>query len=215
MLTLVTRDLGKVAVLARGARKSTKRFRGSLELFSVLRAEIGHGRGEVLPLTGATLVRAFRSLIADFAKMEAAGKALELVRDVAQPSEPDARLFDTAVAMLALLDGLEVMREEAMLAFTLRLCAIIGLAPRLDRCAMCGTVAPSGKAALFDPRMSSIVCRSCGGGPLRLSGAARARASRSLGAKWTDEGEAKWGEPEKREVGRLVSAMRGEHLERR
>ncbi len=147
--------------------------------------------------------------------MEAAGKALELVRSVAQDAEPDARLFETAVAMLALLDGLPAAREEASLAFLLRLCAVIGLSPRLDRCATCGTVAPVGKAALFDPRMSSIICRACGGGPLRLSGPARARASRCLGARWTEEGKDEWAESERKEIERLATAMRREHLDRR
>jgi DNA repair protein RecO (recombination protein O) len=214
ILTLLTRDLGKLAVMARGARKSQKRFAGALEPFAVLRAEVAVGRGEVSRLASATLLQPFPGILAALSKMQAGGRALELVR-TALPSGPvDARLFEVCVALFELLDAADAVREEHELAFTVRLAALLGFAPRVDRCVRCEASAPDGKAALFDPRASAIVCRACGGAPLKLSGAAR-RLLGALGTEgWATLARSEWPESARDEVRRVAHGLVASHLVR-
>ena len=47
IVTLMTRDFGKVAALARGARRSGRRFGGGLGLFGVGEAQLTQRRGEL------------------------------------------------------------------------------------------------------------------------------------------------------------------------
>ena len=94
------------------------------------------------------------------------------MREVVAPRSPEPRLLE---ALEALFEALEIdARQELLLAFELRVLALVGLAPGLDACAPCGRAAPQGRSALFDPRAGSIVCTRCGGGPLKLGGALRA-----------------------------------------
>lgn len=214
IVTLLARDLGKLAVMARSARKSQKRFGGALEPFAVLTAEVAVGRGEVSRLASASIRRTFPSILGNLAKMQAGGRALELVRE-ALPSGPvDARLFDACVALFEMLDAADAARDEHELAFTVRLAALLGFAPRVDRCARCGAIAPDGKAALFDPRASSVVCRACGGAPLKLSGATR-RLLGALGTDgWTELAHTEWPATARDEVRRVAQGLVASHLVR-
>ena len=124
------------------------------------------------------------------------------------------RLFDACVALFEMLDAADAARDEHELAFTVRLAALLGFAPRVDRCARCGAIAPDGKAALFDPRASSVVCRACGGAPLKLSGATR-RLLSALGTDgWTDLAHTEWPAAARDEVRRVAQGLVASHLVR-
>ena len=95
IVTLLTEHTGLVALMARSARKSQRRFAGALEPFGVIDAELALGRGEVGRLASARLVRGFPTLLGSLPAMREAGRALELVRDATPPRESDPRLLAT------------------------------------------------------------------------------------------------------------------------
>lgn len=207
IVTLLTRELGKVAVMARGARRSRRRFGGALEAYALLRAEVALGRGEVGRLAQAQVQRAYPRTIADLRRIALAGAGLELVREIAPAREPDERLFDATVRFLEVLDAAAEAREEILLAFEVRVMSIAGFTPGVDVCARCGKRAPEGKAAEFDPGVGGIVCRACGGGTVHLSGGARERIRAAAGGGWAEASLA-WSA---REVGEVRRAI-GEHV---
>ena len=60
ILTMLTRDFGKQTMIAKSAKKSTKRFGGVLEPFSSLQIVYRSGRGKGMPvLEEATLINPF------------------------------------------------------------------------------------------------------------------------------------------------------------
>jgi DNA repair protein RecO (recombination protein O) len=184
ILSLFTEAEGRVSAMARGARKSSRRFAGALEPFQIIEVELVPSSGELGRLSSARLVRAFPRLLADLRAMAAAGAAMELVRDVSAPrtAEPEGLpCIEALFERLALEEGAP---EEALLAFRLRWLALSGLAIRVDACGRCGKRAPEGRAGLFDPGLGSVVCRECGGGPVHLSGPTRASMRQALGPEW-------------------------------
>ena len=50
IITFFTLQKGKLSLIAKAAKKSTKRFAGILELFSVLDLVVAAGRGQGLPI---------------------------------------------------------------------------------------------------------------------------------------------------------------------
>ncbi len=214
IVTLLTRDLGKVAVMARGARRSRRRFAGALEPYALLHAEVALGRGEVGRLGQAQVRRAFPRILSALDRITFAGAALELVREVAPPREPDERLFDATLSFFEALDAAAEAREELLLAFEVRVMAVAGLTPGVDVCARCGKRAPEGKAARFDPALGAIVCRACGGAALHLSGGARERIRACAGAGWA-QGPAAWEPRELAEVRRALADHVHAHVGRR
>jgi DNA repair protein RecO (recombination protein O) len=210
VVTLLTTDFGKLSLLARGARRSHRRFGGALEPYVLLRVEVGLGRGELGRLAQAQVTRPFVRILASLQKMMLAGAGLELVRQAVPARAPDPRVFELCVALLEALDEEEGAREELLLAFKGRLMALVGFAPGLDTCAVCGKRAPEGQAACFDPQRGAVVCRACGGGPVRLSAGARARLQASLGRAWA--ASLPWSDRERSEAGAALDALIHRHL---
>lgn len=189
ILTLLTERWGRIAVMARGARRSQRRFAGALEPFAILEATVALGTGDVARLTEARLLRAFPRLLGSLAGMREAGRALELVRRVAPQREGEPRLL---AVVERLFEELDTATPEAPAVggaharAAVRALAVVGLAPRLDLCVGCGRAPETRQSALFDPVRGGIVCRACGGGPLKLS--ARARRWLSIASTDADPG---------------------------
>jgi DNA repair protein RecO (recombination protein O) len=173
IVTLMTRDLGKVGVVAYGAKHSKVRFPpGVLQPFQVLRVVLRARRGrDLLELAEAEVTEAFRSIPGDTGRYACSVYALELAREVTPEAEPDARPFEALVAFLKRIDH-DGASPSALASIVLSLLIGAGFAPSLDRCAACGREAPRGKAGHFETGRG-IVCSTCGGsGPL-LRGSVR------------------------------------------
>ena len=204
ILTLVTDAHGRIAVMARGARRSQKRFGGALEPFAIVEASVAMGAGEVGRLAEARVLRAFPRLIGSLDAMREAGHALELVRSVSPQRHGEPRLLDAIAALFEELDR-DATSVGVFARSSLRVLAIVGLAPRVTACVSCGRAPEPGQAALFDAGRGGIVCRACGGGPLRLSGRARAFMIDALRA--ADEDEITFGPIERTDLSDVEAAL--------
>lgn len=170
VVTLLTRERGRLGAFAAGARKSKRRFAGALEPFTVLRAELAERRGgDLLFLSGCTVVEAHAGLRADLARIAHAGHAAELCRELCRDREPHEELYDALRAYLGLLAGREA-DPAALLGFELAALEHVGLAPRVDACAVCGGA--EGGFPLFDAPHGGVLCARCSG--MAFPGAVRA-----------------------------------------
>ena len=177
VLTLLTDSIGRVSALARGARKSVKRFGGVLEPMHTLRIAYDDRSGaELIALREAKLERARPFLVTSLERMQAAGQALNWVRKAAPPRTPEPEVW---AAMSELLDHLgdpnDAAQPRTRLAESgLRLLAAFGWGIDFERCVSCGKLAASGQTAAVDATRGGLVCRNCGGARRRMSGAERA-----------------------------------------
>ncbi len=175
VVTLLTRERGRVGAFAAGARKSKRRFAGALEPFTVLRAELAERRGELLFLNGCTVLEAHAGLRFDLARIAHAGHAAELCRELCREREPHEELYDALIAYLGALSAREA-DASALLAFELAALGHVGLTPRARECAVCGAAITGG--ALFDAAHGGAVCGGCAGmaypGAVRVDAAALA-----------------------------------------
>lgn len=176
VVTLLTEDMGRVSALARGARKSVKRFGGVLEPMHTLRISYDDRAGaELVVLREARLERARPYLVTSLERMQAAGQALNWVRKAAPPRTPEPEVW---AAMEALLDHLGDPEDQAsprarLAAAGLRLLAAFGWGIDFERCVSCGKAPGAGQAARVDAARGGLVCRDCGGARRHLSGVER------------------------------------------
>ncbi len=210
VVTFVTETAGKIGTLARGARRSKRRFAGALEPFALLEIEWFPGRGELARLESAVVKRSFHGITRDLGAMTMAGAGLELLREATPKNEPDERLFEAAIAFLEALD--QTADESILLAFQLRLLVLLGHAPNIHRCGHCDKAAPDGQAAAFDPKLGAIVCQACGGASLLLSGAGRERIRTGMMKSFASERG--WEPRERDDARRVIAGMVEAHLER-
>jgi DNA repair protein RecO (recombination protein O) len=132
-------------------------------------------RGDLHTLKDAQLLRPRTGLTSSLETLDAAGKALHWLRRAAPHETPEPHLWQ---AITLLLDELSLPdgREHApglLSAFGLRLLEVLGWGLNLHSCVSCGKPCPVGRAAWINPERGGLVCRECGGGPIRLSGEAR------------------------------------------
>jgi DNA repair protein RecO (recombination protein O) len=182
IVTLFTRKLGRVSALARGARRSSKRFAGALEPFFTLRVRLEERvRSELFVLSEASIVSPRLGLLTELTRLEVAGRALSWIRRAAPPrtAEPEAwelleRLLDRLASTAS---GLSPERELADLG--LPLLAAFGWGVDFERCVSCGKACPDGAPATLDVARGGLVCRDCGGGRIRIAAALRERLARA------------------------------------
>jgi len=162
---LLVPDSGRVAAIAKGARRSVRRFPGTLDLFNHLRIQADARRSQsMLRLDQATLIRAFSGLRAEAPRFALGCYLVELLDRLAPEgaARGDARrLFAFA---LAALDSAERDPLDLRLRTLLELRALdaLGLRPELARCVRCAeALAPSAQGA--SPRIGFHVGE---GGPV-------------------------------------------------
>lgn len=192
VVTLFTRDLGKVSAIARGARGSKRRFSGALEPYAVIRVELDAGRGELMTLKRAEIERSFPSILGDLARMESAAAALVLLRELHPPRVPDTPLFVAGLQYLTLVDLEGDATRAGLLAFAVRGLALAGLSPRFDVCGRSGEPVPEGRPAYFDPKLGALVSRRFGGGPFLFSAETRRRLLQSQTEHWVRVAREPW-----------------------
>ncbi|MGC4091360.1 MAG: DNA repair protein RecO [Polyangiaceae bacterium] len=182
VVTLFTRTLGRVSALARGARRSQKRFGGALEPFFTLRVRLEERpRSELFALSEARIARPRLGMLNDLTRLEVAGRALSWVRKTAPPRTPEPecfahieRVFDRLAA-----GAPELLPQRELAELGLSLLGAFGWAIDFERCVRCGKACPEAARAALDAASGGLVCRDCGGGRIRLGAAQRARFARA------------------------------------
>src|SRR5205085_1582572 len=86
--TFFTETDGKLSAIVRGARRSSKRFGGSLEPMHELFLVLEDKGKELCTLKEAKIARARQGLTSDLDAMEAAGRALRWVRHLCPARTP-------------------------------------------------------------------------------------------------------------------------------
>jgi len=136
LLTLFTRDFGKVRAIAKGARKPQSRKTGHVELFMRTTCFFAKGR-DIDILTQAEMVDAYLALREDLVRTTYAAYAVELLDrfTVDEDAHPDIyNLLANALDWLA-------HHEDVMLVaryFELRLLSLSGFRPQLFNCVASG-----------------------------------------------------------------------------
>jgi len=177
ILTLLTRQSGKVSALARSARRSRRRFGGALEPFTVISVALkSKSRSELWTAERATVVESFEAIAADVVAYAHASYATEVARELLADEQPESDVFDLLVELYREIGSFGPSRGT-LRAFELRLLAAAGLGPRFDGCIDCGRN-DLDEGIVFDPNLGGAVCSQCaarstGHGVRPLSEAAR------------------------------------------
>jgi len=158
VVSLFSEDRGRLSAFAAHARKSTRRFGGALEPFTLLNAAVCERRGELYRFERAEILEPFTGIRGDLSDIARAGYACELVRELCREREPHPELFGELVDLLFRLSR-RTSTPEDLLGFELRALAWAGLRPTLDACAGCGN--PPSALDRFDADMGGLLCPAC------------------------------------------------------
>ncbi len=157
IVELFTARRGRLAALARGARRSRRRFGGVLDYFHRLEVRVRPGRGDLWHLEEAALCRAYPGVLRSLEAHGCAAHVLEVVRMGTREGAPEPDLFDLVGAAL---DALDRGADPGSLkrVFQIRALAALGYGLPADACPECGQ-ALAGAGAVF--HAGTLVCRGC------------------------------------------------------
>jgi DNA repair protein RecO (recombination protein O) len=161
---LFSRESGRVSALARGARKSRRRFAGHLDLFHLVRVVLSkRGRpGGLAVMAECTAVALHPALRCDVKRFAVANLAAELLLHLAPEAEADTILFETAVTVFAALAAPEVPVGRALVSATLLpLLTAAGFAPDFRGCTHCGRPTAADEPHFYLEHDGALACAGC------------------------------------------------------
>jgi DNA repair protein RecO (recombination protein O) len=168
ILTVMTPDQGKRVLIAKSAKKSTKRFAGILEPFTQLQVVFNDRGGSGMPvLQEATLIRPFAGIRTDIVKTAYASYWTELILlwvEEAQSRPEIYHLLDFALGELA-DSGTPAM--DLSVLFQMRFLGQEGFQPVLEKCSCCRKDIDELTQDKFciDLTKGGIVCNQCPANP--------------------------------------------------
>ena len=170
ILRLATRDLGVVSVLAKGARRASRRFGTAVDLFAEGQAHLYVKPGrELHTLASFDVLRSRPALGEDLGRFTASAAVAELMLRFAR-EESQPALYEI---LLGALDRIAEARPAAAraagLAGAWHLVGELGFAPALSECASCHIPVALDRAATFSHPAGGTLCDDCA----RLAGASR------------------------------------------
>ena len=162
ILTLFTREYGKLSAIAKGARRTTSRLAGASEPLMLLRALLGEGMNLDV-LSQGEIRESFPEIRADFGLFLRATYACELLDKLTVERDPAPELFDQLLSTLYILQR-ATDPDAAIHAYELRMMAYTGYEPQLDSCVRCERgLEPATRLLVggFSPTRGGAVCEEC------------------------------------------------------
>lgn len=162
ILTFYTLEQGKLKGIAKGARRSRKRFVGNLDPLSHINiVYFQSDKSELVRVEDASVIDAFSPLKTDIERLSDGCYLLELTSELTREGQVLPAAYHCLVAFLKLLEA--GAGAEALRFFEIKLLALAGYLPHLAGCLSCGTPA-EGERLYFSSTSGGLVCRACSSG---------------------------------------------------
>lgn len=198
ILHLFTDEFGRMAAMARGARRSQRRFGGVLQSF--VRCSFGLRSptvGTLMEAVDAEPIESFAGVAMDPLRYGRAGYLCELVEVLTREADPHPGVLQMLGEALTLLQQESVDGTTLLRLFEVGLLARIGVWPEWIRCGRCGGLLTAAPELSWRPELGGLLCGRCGG---EVQGALPWLMPRPL----QHAGEAPMGRAAARLVGRCV-----------
>lgn len=162
VVTLFTREFGKISCLAKGAKRLKSAFEAALDLLSECRVVFIHKSSTSLDLlTEAQLIRRFQPPSRSLNHLYGGYYIAELLNALTEEADPHALLYDAATDVLARLSS-ESPPQLHILRFELIALKEIGQLPDFETCTICHSPIEFSPKARFWVSQSGLICSECG-----------------------------------------------------
>ena len=161
IVSLFCRQAGRISAIAKGAKKSKRRFVNKLEIFSFLRISCSRKPDRDLAfLSEADLYASFINIRQDLELYSLASVIREFLLLGTSEGEPDEKMFRLALWALHNLDRKQQPRAIFVL-FLIRYFDYLGYRPDLATCSKCRTPVVTDRWYTFHPTGGRVICSVC------------------------------------------------------
>lgn len=158
ILTLFTKNLGKVSAIAKGAKRNKSALLPSSQLFAYSDFTLKKQKG-MYRVSQSEIIKSFYDISYDIDAFSYASYISRLVENSLLENQTNPRLFSLLVKTMYLLTQKDVDKEFITAAFELKFSDCMGFRPIVDRCSVCGDT--SDERAIFNIEEGGIVCKNC------------------------------------------------------
>lgn len=158
ILTIFTKERGKIQAIAKGARRPKSKLMGSTDIFCYSDFLLYSGRN-LYNVNQSDTIESFYSIREDIYKLSYAAFIVELVDASVLEEEQNELLFELLVKTLKTLSEKKTDFKKLLLAFELKYISFIGFKPQLSKCVKCQS--DSTKYIRFDIIEGGVVCDRC------------------------------------------------------
>jgi DNA repair protein RecO (recombination protein O) len=159
IVTIYTKDYGKITAIAKGVRKTKSKFGSSLEILTYSIFLIYKGRNIDI-VSQTEILESFFSTSKEVIKFAFATNCVEIVNKLTEEREINIGLFNL------LKEVLHYLRETndpklLTLSFKWQTMSILGYRPSLNHCCRCNKSTEDQKEMFFNIREGGLVCNNC------------------------------------------------------
>ncbi|NLM28683.1 MAG: DNA repair protein RecO [Clostridiaceae bacterium] len=138
LITVVTDDLGKISVSAKGTRRSGNRFSAGTQVFSYCEWVLYKGKNTYI-LNSCDIITSFYEIRKDLSLLAYSAHMLDILQDTTYENQPAKEPLTLLLYALNALSRQNREPELIVRVFSLKLVQIMGFAPSLNGCRLCGT----------------------------------------------------------------------------
>ena len=161
LVTFLTPDRGRLKGVAKGARRSRKRFVNCLDIFSLVDLEYDpKRRGDLCFIYSGKLIEAYTGLRKKFSTLSSASYMVELTEILFPWALPERHIFEGLKKTFHLLARGE---RADLIAIFYEVIAMAqgGYSISLEKCCVCGRIYKGEGTAVFIPEKGGIACTKC------------------------------------------------------
>lgn len=166
ILSLLTKDHGKITATARGCRKKNSPLTAPCQQLIWSELILFEYRGK-FTIQEISMEKDFRNIQKNINSFSLACYFAEICETIAVENTPQESLLSLILNSLFLLNEGKLPLPQIKAVFELRAACESGYEPLLDSCSFCQN--PNPKQTQLSPLDGSIHCRSCGGKALPIS----------------------------------------------
>lgn len=161
LVTFLTPDSGRLKGVAKGARRSRKRFVNCLDIFNLVNLEYSRKRKSDLHLIhSGKLIDAYPGLRTDFSILLKASYMIELTEILSPWELPDPDMFEILKKSFHMLSE-GIKGDLIPIIFEVMAMSHGGYGINLERCCLCGRIYTGEGTAAFKPDKGGIACMRC------------------------------------------------------
>ena len=158
ILTIFTKEKGKIQAIAKGSRRPKSHLMGSTEIFCYSEFLMYNGKN-LYNINQGQIIDSFYSLREDIYKLSYATFILELIDSSILEEEANDILFELLVKTLKILCDMKDDYKKLLFAFQIKYISFIGFKPQMKSCVNCGR--DINEKIKFDIIEGGIVCERC------------------------------------------------------
>ncbi|MDR1060552.1 MAG: DNA repair protein RecO [Clostridiales bacterium] len=156
-LTILTAEQGKIECYAKGIRNQKSKLAATAGLLTLGEYKLFRSRDRYI-LTSGKPIELFYGIRADVARYACAAHMIEIALDVMPPAQQFTEALQTLLNSLHMLAHRGAPPEFVARVFEIRILALSGFAPMLDRCSACGRPLADGERRFFSMYGYGLIC---------------------------------------------------------